>query len=220
MQWLFGVDPDKSVSTAYPTGSGRKAARRASIRMERWEEMERVFLFSVDDGTARANFSVTVEEAYELERLLPFIQGGVPVDDLRRFYPDGRCFVWGVQDRDDHLPAWTAMARGDLLLGYRNRAIVSASYVLTKINSPPLSEALWGRHAGGPFRLICFMDHPYLGEVPIVPQMLRYLEPDCRGFAGLPPDKCKNILSDYGSLETFVRLGLGYDFPFSFRHSE
>lgn len=182
--------------------------------------MERVFLFSVDDGTAMANFGVDAGEAHGLERLLPFIRDEVPVDDLRRFYPDGRCFLWGVQDRGDHLSTWMAMDQGDLLLGYRKRSIVSASYVLAKIDSPSLSEALWGRHAGEPFRLICFMDHPYLGEVPIVPQMHRYLEPDCRGFAGLPPDKCSNILSDYGSLEIFVRLGLGYDFPFSFRHSE
>ncbi|HPC74835.1 MAG TPA: hypothetical protein PK120_09920 [Syntrophales bacterium] len=182
--------------------------------------MERVFLFAVDDGTARANFGVAVEEVHELERLLPFIQGEVPVDDLRRFYPDGRCFLWGVQDRGDHLATWTAMTQGDLLIGYRNRAIVSASYILAKLNSPSLAEALWGRHAEGPFRLVCFMDHPHLGEVPMVPQMLRYLDPDCRGFVQLPQEKCSNILNDYGSLEIFVRLGLGYDFPFSFRHSE
>lgn len=182
--------------------------------------MDNVFMFSIDDGTVRANFGVTVEKGVELETLTPLIREEIPVEDLRRFYPDGKCCVWGVQDRGDSLSLWKAMAQGDLLLGYRHRSIQCASYVLMKINSPSLSDRLWGKNAEGAFRLICFMDHPHLGEVPIVPQMLRYLEPDCRGFARLSPEKCRNILSDYGSSEVFVRLGLLYDFPFSFRHSE
>jgi hypothetical protein len=182
--------------------------------------MENVFMFSIEDGTAKANFGISVEKGYELEALLPFIHDEIEIENLRRFYPDGKCYLWGVQERGDNFSIWNIMAQGDLVLGYRNRSIVSASYVLIKINNPSLADTLWNKNTDGPFRLICFMDHPYLGEVPIVPQMLRYLDQGCAGFTKLNPEKCENILSDYGSLETFVRLGLGYDFPFSFRHSE
>jgi hypothetical protein len=182
--------------------------------------MEQVFMFPIEDGPAKANFGITVEKGYELETLLPFVRDEIPIDDLRRFYPDGKCYLWGVQERGNNRSLWNVMAQGDLVLGYRSRSIVSASYVLMRIDHPSLADTLWGKNAEGPFRLICFMDHPYLGEVPIVPQLLRYVDPDCRGFTKLHPEKCEHILSDYGSLETFVHLGLGYDFPFSFRHSE
>ena len=65
-----------------------------------------------------------------------------------------------------------------------------------------------------------FFNKPHVGEVPIVEQMLGYLDQEFSGFTRLNPEKCENILRAFGSLEIFVRLGLRYDFPFSFRHSE
>jgi hypothetical protein len=112
------------------------------------------------------------------------------------------------------------MSENDLVLGYRNRSIVSAATVLMKIDHPSLAIALWGNQTEGPPRLMSFFDKPYVGEVPIVEQMLGYLDQEFSGFTRLNPEKCENILHAFGSLEIFVRLGLRYDFPFNFRHSE
>jgi len=182
--------------------------------------MANVFLFPLDDEAAGAKAGVTLEKGCELETLLPFIQDGMLAEHLRRLYPDGTCYVWGVPERDDHFSTWTIMAEGDLVLGCHDRSIVSAAYVLTKVRHPLLAARLWRESAEGPFSLMCFTSAPHAGEVPIVPQMLAYLDQACSGFAKLDSGKCGNIVRDYGSLETFVRLGLGYDFPFSFRHSE
>jgi hypothetical protein len=180
--------------------------------------MANVFIFSVDD--AKVNFGITIERGCELETVLPFIRDEIQVENLKHFYPDAKCYIWGVQERGDNLSIWNIMAEGDLVLGYRNNLIVSALSVLMKTDNPSLAARLWSEHTEEPFRLMCFTDKPHLGEVPIVSQMLRYLEKDCRDFTKLNSEKCDNILQDYGSFETFVRLGLGYDFPFSFRHSE
>ena len=180
--------------------------------------MANVFLFSVDD--AKANFGIAIKKDCELETVLPFIRDEIQVANLKHFYPDGKCHIWGVQERGDNLSIWNIMAEGDLVLGYRDRSIVYASYIFMKTDNPSLATRLWSKHTGEPYRLMCFTDKPHSGEIPIVSQMLTYLEPDCGDFTKLRSEKCDNILRDYGSFEIFVRLGLGYDFPFSLRHSE
>jgi len=112
------------------------------------------------------------------------------------------------------------MAPDDLVLGYRRRAIVCASTLLMKGRYPALAVRLWGGHPGGSCELVGFVRQPHVGEVPIVEPMLGYLDRECSGFTRLDPAKCENILRAFGSLDVFVRLGLRYDFPFSFRHSE
>jgi hypothetical protein len=182
--------------------------------------MANVFMYPLDDEAGSAQVGTTLETDCELETLLPFVQDGILAEHLKRLYPDGKCCVWGVPERDDHFSTWTIMAEGDLVLGCCDRSIVSAAYVLTKIRHPLLAARLWGERAERPFSLMFFTSEPYAGEVPIVPQMRIYLEQDVTGFTRLHSEKRDNILRDYGSFETFVRLGLGYDFPFSFRHSE
>jgi len=182
--------------------------------------MANVFVYSVEGEAAKAHYRTAVETGVELEAVLPWIRDEVQIADLRRCYPDGRCSVWGVPDRGDNRSTWNAMSEDDLVLGYRNRSIVSAATVLMKIDNPSLATALWASQAEGPLRLMSFFDKPHVGEVPIVEQMLGYLDQEFSGFTRLNPEKRDIILNAFGSLEIFVRLGLRYDFPFNFRHSE
>jgi hypothetical protein len=182
--------------------------------------MENVFIYPIGDETAKVHYSFAVETGVELETLLPWVRDEAQIENLRRCYPDGKCYVWGVPDRGDNRSTWNAMSENDLVLGYSNRSIVSAATVLMKVDNPSLANALWGNNAEGPSRLMSFFNKPYVGEVPIVEQMLGYLDRDYLEFTRLNPEKCGNILRAFGSLDIFVRLGLRYDFPFSFRHSE
>ncbi len=166
------------------------------------------------------NPGIAISTGCELETVLSFIRDDIQVEKLKNFYPDGQCHIWGVLERGDNHSIWNAMAEGDLVLGCRNRSIASASYVLMKTDNPSLAAGLWGERSEKPFRLICFTDRPHIGEVPIFQQMLIYLEQDFGDFTKLGSDKRDNILRDYGSFELFVRLGLGYDFPFNLRHTE
>ena len=182
--------------------------------------MENVFIFPVEDETTKAHYSFAVETGYELEIVSPRIRDEIQMENLRRCYPDGKCYVWGVPDQGDNRSTWNALSENDLVLGYRNRSIVSAATVLMKVDNPSLATALWGNHTEGPPRLISFFNKPHVGEVPIVEQMLGYLDQEFSGFTRLNPEKRENILNAFGSLDIFVRLGLRYDFPFNFRHSE
>ena len=182
--------------------------------------MANVFIFSMDDAATGTRCGITMTEGCELEPLLPFIQEKSQIEDLGRIYPDGKCYPWGALESGDNVSAWNIMEQDDLVLGYRNRSIVSASYVWMKIRNPSLAARLWNKTAEGTLSLMCFTDEPQWGDTPIVSQMLEYLDPDYGDFTKLNSEKCDNILRQYGSFETFVRLGLRFDFPFSFRHSE
>ncbi|MGV8081902.1 MAG: hypothetical protein AB2L22_17775 [Syntrophales bacterium] len=183
--------------------------------------MSGVFLFSIDHAADKGETGLSKGAVRDLEALSSLIHDETLRGDLSRLYSDGTCYVWGVQEKHgDSLAIWNAMAAGDLLLGCRDHTIVSASFILAKSYNPILSVKLWGGGGNEPFGLICFTDRPRVGEIPVVPQMFRYLDPEYRGFVMLPPEKVSNILSDYGSFEIFVQLCLQYDFPFNFRHSQ
>ncbi len=181
--------------------------------------MDNVFIIEATE-TAIGKPGISRDAVFDLESLLPLMHQGPLKEDLKRIYPYGTCHVLGFQEcNGDNLAAWDMMAAGDLILGYRNHSIVSATFLLAKTNDPAMAVNLWGDDSAEPFGLICFTDRPYLGEVPILPQMERYLDREYGAFSKLNAGKAGNILTDYGSLETFVHLCLRYDFPFSFRHS-
>ncbi len=182
--------------------------------------MANVFIFPIADLKAGTQAGVPAAEGCNLESLLPFFRDKSQTDYLGQIYPDGKCYPWGVPESVQNLASWNAMAKDDLVLGCREGSIVSAAYVWMKIRNPDLGARLWSRNAEDPFSLLCFTDEPQWGEVPIVEQMTNYLDRDCRGFTKLASEKRDNILRAYGSFETFIRLCLRFDFPFSFRHSE
>jgi len=182
--------------------------------------MVNVFVFSIDDETAKPQFGIAAEKGYELETVLSSIREESQAESLRRCYPDGRCYVWGVPDRGENRSTWSLMSENDLVLAYSNGVIIAAAYAMMTLDNPSVAETLWSTNEEGPYRLMCFSEKPYTGQVPVIPQMQRYLDRDFTGFTRLKQEKTENILSDYGSFETFVRLCLKYDFPFSFRHSE
>lgn len=182
--------------------------------------MDNVFIFPVNDSEANGGFVVADERCYDLEAVLKSIHDADRAENLRECCPEGRCYIWALPDRGENRSIWNLISENDLVLAFRSGSIIAAASVLIKIESPSLAENLWGADAEGHSRLMCFSRRPYTGEVPLIPQMERYLDRDFKGFTRLKKEKRDNILSDYGSLEIFVRLGLKYDFPFSFRHSE
>lgn len=182
--------------------------------------MANVFIFPADETATGSPRGIPVNEGFDIDAILPFIREKSRIEELVRFCPDGKCHFWGAGESGESASAWNAMAKDNLVLGCRDGAIVSAAYVRMKLRSPELGARLWNPGRGKPYSLLCLTDEPQWGDVPILPQMRGYLDRDCGGFRKLASEKCENILRDYGSFETFVRLCLRFDFPFSFRHSE
>ncbi|HOK07853.1 MAG TPA: hypothetical protein PK836_10545 [Syntrophales bacterium] len=131
----------------------------------------------------------------------------------------GPWHVTGILEEGSNRALWEEMAPDDLILYYRDGAIVAAATVAATAHSPDLAVRLWPRDVSPPRALLCFTDRPHEGEVPIIPPMYRYLEREYRGLTRLQDERVGYILNDYGSFEVFTRLCLRYDFPFSLRHT-
>ena len=182
--------------------------------------MENVFIFSSDVETIKTGYSDEGQKGHGIERVSTLVEERDLVERLRNIYPLGRCFIWGAQETEDNYLLWQEMEAEDFILGVRGRSIISAARILMKQKAPGLAAGVWDSEAGAPFSLICFMDEPLTGEVAIEPSMSRYLDAGAGEFKKLAAEKRDCMLSDYASISNFVRLGLGFDFPFSLRHSE
>ena len=182
--------------------------------------MENVFVFSSDAATIRTGYGDEGQKGHGLTRVSRLVEEGDIVERLRNIYPLGRCFIWGAQETEDNCLLWREMEAGDFILGVRGGSIISAARILMKLKSPTLGAGVWDSENGAPFNLICFMDEPLTGETDIEPSMRRYLDAGTGELKKLAAEMRDFMLSDYASISNFVRLGLGFDFPFSLRHSE
>lgn len=116
--------------------------------------------------------------------------------------------MWGAQEKKGaNRATWSHISEEDLALGYRNGSIISASKVVTRIDSPQLASKVWGEYEGGPFRLMYFLSKPHLCDVPVssVPE---YLGQRYYGFARVSEEKVKRIMDDYGSFDNFIERKL------------
>lgn len=182
--------------------------------------MENVFIFTVNDESARQRFRITVEKGFDLAEILTFIDDEPHRVALQQAYTDSMCYLWGeTEESGEARSEWERMSEGDLILGYQENSIISVSRVLDKMDDPAMANQIWGEPDGNSFNLIFFMTRPYLCNIRIVPQMFKYLDPSYDGLTRLGPEKIKNILAHYISLDDFARLLFGQDFPASFRHS-
>ena len=182
--------------------------------------MANIFIFPTDSSAVGSYPGSAAQEGYGLDGVLPYLAERNQVEQLHGVYPAGRCYLWGVPDSDGNQRIWQEIEEDDLILGYRRQTIVVAAYVVMKISSPALARQIWKNNLKEPFGLICFTDKPLSGETPVTAPLWRYLDENCPGFKKLAPEKCRHMKSDYGTFENFVRLGLGFAFPFSLRHSE
>ena len=182
--------------------------------------MGNVFIFSLEDTNFRSTYGESMAKGFERKTISSVQVDSGMGEDIPNLYPNGRYFFWGARKRKETLAIWKEMATEDLVVGCGPGVVFSAAFILKKIDDPELAARIWSDSPEDPYRLLCFMEEPYLGRSPIVTQLFRYLGEDCRGFRKLPPEQSRYIKEDYGTLENFVRLALGFDFPVSLRHAE
>lgn len=169
--------------------------------------MADIFLFTAANQKAQENFQHTIVTGHALSDIAEFISDQGMLDKLKSSYPDGKCFLWGAQDSEDRRKKWNRMQEGDLVLGYRNFSIISAAFLIAKIDSPQLAEKVWGKYPDGPFQLAYFLTKPIQCEVR-VKTMPQYFGQEYRGFTRIASENTARILGEYGSLEKFVQRRL------------
>jgi len=170
--------------------------------------MANIFIFPCTDTQAQINFKHTIEKGYDVSGVLQYINSEDQQQKLLKAYPDGKCYLWGSQEKQgNNRSTWNTMSESDLVLGYRDKSIVSAAFVVTKIDSPELAEKVWGQYPDGPFRLIYFLTKPTLCEIRIS-SLSEYFGKEYHGFTKVRAEVVNKILNDYDSFKSFIQKRL------------
>lgn len=166
--------------------------------------MSNIYIFTCANQAAQNNFKKTIKDGIDLSDILPFIADVNLQDRLRVKCTDGKCYLWGAQEKQGaNRRTWEKMSENDLVLGYREKSICSAGFVIEKTDDPMLAEKIWGKYDEGSFRLIYFLTKPTICSVS-VSALSEYLGKEYRGFAQLNPEKTTQLLSDYSSFSNFI----------------
>jgi hypothetical protein len=123
--------------------------------------------------------------------------------------PDG-FYAWGFKPGKRLVNTlWRIIDSGDLALGFASRHYRVVAQVLAKVESETLSKAIWPGEPESTDRwpLIVLLSKPHLIAVP-ASAALPYLPSEYRGAMRMNEGRITNIVSDFGSLDAFVRQRL------------
>ncbi|MEO2032088.1 MAG: hypothetical protein ABGZ35_08375, partial [Planctomycetaceae bacterium] len=122
--------------------------------------MSNAFIFSAANSAAQKHFQDTVVNGIALEDVLEHLTDLEESETLRRAYSDGKAFLWAGHSGAHDERYWDLMVPGDLLLGYRDRSIISAAFIVGKLKSESLALMAWPDASERPYDLIYFMATP------------------------------------------------------------
>jgi hypothetical protein len=157
------------------------------------------FVYSAANPAARKHFRDTVENGLSLDDVLPFIE---PAErgSLRAQYPDGSAYLWAGHSGGQDEIYWNMMRPGDLVLGYRDWALICASDFVGKARGTELGLMAWPDATDRPYDLIYFLSKPvfFNRRVAEFPQYFGEMYQGLRRISG-----SEAILRDYGDLRYF-----------------
>lgn len=106
--------------------------------------MNRIIFFPVGSSQAIQHYKATVKEGYSIKKLEKYLDE----DNLSKIYLEGetQVAVWGLGRTKRQNTIWENINRNNLAMFVQGKEVISYAMVLLKINSPTLSEELWGNN--------------------------------------------------------------------------
>ncbi|MCG8517499.1 MAG: hypothetical protein MI794_05860 [Pseudomonadales bacterium] len=105
--------------------------------------MTRVAYQPCTNRKAQANLIKTLTNPVSIERLSALLEAE-DIQTLRRLYPDGSVYVWGVNGNSNTQSSWDNLSQGDISL-FNIKGVFSFAGVVThKVKSRAAALDLWG----------------------------------------------------------------------------
>lgn len=164
-----------------------------------------VFVYSAAGDAARLHYQHTMQNGLKLAQVAGFIDDPEQIYALREGYPEGIAYLWGGRSGGPDDGYWQQMTAGDLALCYRERRIVSYSFIVTKVKNAALGRFAWPDERARPFDLVYFLSKPIDVDTPVA-QLAKYLGEVYQGLRRVAATD--EIVRDFGSLEGFVKGAL------------
>ncbi|PIF69453.1 HNH endonuclease [Flavobacterium sp. 2] len=105
--------------------------------------MSKIILQPSSNKGARDNYVDTIKNSVSLEVVKPF----VTEDEfklLKEIYPNEECMIWGVTPGGNNVTKWNRIAKGDITLFSKNKAIYASAVTTYKLQNSSLASRLWG----------------------------------------------------------------------------
>ena len=129
--------------------------------------MVNIFIFPAANPVAQKHYQETIEDGYDLNKVLPLVDDQSLKALLKDTYSDDesgndKCYVWGAKPGGTNDGTWRNMKPGDLALGYRDKSVICVCRIVGKLDSPtpprPPYESTKLRHGEMPL--------PYVPHLP------------------------------------------------------
>lgn len=168
--------------------------------------MANAFVFSCANAAAQRHFADSVESGVQIGRIASVVGNAEIIERLYAASEDGLSYCWAGKSGGQDQIYWERMAIGDLILGYRQASIVSASFFIAKLKSAELAKLIWPDAIDPPYDLIYFFTKPEFFNQPIA-GLQDYFAKVYQGLRRLPTSD--KMVKDFGSFANFVREALG-----------
>jgi uncharacterized membrane protein YgcG len=172
-----------------------------------------VFVYSASNNEAQKRYKDTVVYGVKLEKVLEYVTDPEIAEDLKKNYSKGGVvYLWAAQsevadgaNENKNIGYWNQMKYGDWVLAYSNSLIISASTIISKVESKQLGEVCWP-NPDRPYDLIFFLSKPTHVEKPI-----EEIKNDFgklyfgKSYLGLRRvRKSSDIIRDFGTITNFI----------------
>ncbi|ODS30869.1 MAG: hypothetical protein SCARUB_04018 [Candidatus Scalindua rubra] len=170
--------------------------------------MSQIFIFPAGPN-ADKHFQKSIVKGVQLEDVLLMIDDETTRDTLKQAYPDGVCYVWAGQ-HGDNLSRWIRMKPGDYALAYGYKSIRAVARIIVKYESSELGRVVWPDISFGDedYSLLYFLSKPTYCSVSM-DELAPYMGSMYMKLNSLPPERVELILSDYETLEEFMKEKFG-----------
>ena len=177
--------------------------------------MRQIFVFTAGDKDARKHLKDSITNPVPFSVLTTQLPQGV-AQYFQSLMPNQTGFyAWGAVPGERNLPTWKNMQVGDLVLTVFDNQYHYFSSVMGKVHSHALAKEIWGVDAEGQtWEYMYFLSKPQPISALVTAEPLKsLLNNGYRGFTRISHERTENIISRYGSLETFIAQELKASIP-------
>ncbi len=160
--------------------------------------MAKVILQPCANDLAFDHFEHTVGKTVPIQSISMFL-GPKQLDQLKMIYPDGECYVWGVEPKKGgNIKQWEKISPGDIAFFARHKQIFASGSVTMKLHNRPLALYLWNQNGeGSTWEYIYFLKEIKVLTTPVelFNQAVRYMaNKSVQGFSVLDAERSELAL--------------------------
>jgi hypothetical protein len=176
--------------------------------------MKRIFVFTAANPQARRNLEVSIRNPIERDLVFSLFDQADHKRLENVYSTAGGFFAWGATPSEEgridrNRSTWNNMSNGDAVLCVYEMTYHFQAYMVDKFDSKQFAQEVWGtkysdnRPDNSTWQYMYFLTKPVKVNVPLT-EVNQWLSRIYYGFTGVGEDKIRQIVTEFGSIESFL----------------